>query len=109
MTVDMPNDLVTLAGSRPAPGLADATGHGSAVSVAERPITRSAPSLVSPGAADDAVVLRSADAGRDFGGVFGDPVIVMAEGTVLATGTTAALRARTEVVDTSANPVSDVR
>jgi len=55
------------------------------------------------------VVPRTADAGRDFGGVFGDPVIVMAEGTVLATGTMAALRARTEVVDTSANLVSDVR
>jgi len=124
--IEIPNeDVVTLAGSLRAPGLADATRQdGSAVSLAGRPIVRSVPSSVEP---DAGVVLRTVDATRYFGGVhavagvsieqrggtltgligpngagmdeFCDPVIVMAEGTVLATGTMAALRARAEVVE----------
>jgi ABC-type branched-subunit amino acid transport system ATPase component len=66
--VDRPNeDVVTLAGAAPAPGLADAMGQdGSAVRVTGRPITRSAPSSVAP---DDGVMLRTVDVTRDFGGV----------------------------------------
>jgi ABC-type multidrug transport system fused ATPase/permease subunit len=67
-TFDRPNeDVVTLAGSLRTPGLADAAGQdGSAVSVAGRPITRSAPSPDSP---DRSVMLRTVDVTRDFGGV----------------------------------------
>ena len=66
--VEVPNeDVVTLAGSLRAPGLADATRQdGSAVRVAGRPITRSVPSSVEP---DEGVVLRTVDVTRDFGGV----------------------------------------
>ena len=67
-TIEIPNeDVVTLAGSLRAPGLADAMRQdGSAVSLAGRPITRSVPSSVEP---DEGVVLRTADVTRDFGGV----------------------------------------
>ena len=66
--IEIPNeDVVTLAGSLRAPGLADATRQdGSAVSFAGRPITRSVPSAVEP---DEGVVLRTVDVTRDFGGV----------------------------------------
>ena len=66
--IEIPNtDVVTLAGSLRAPGLADAVGQdGSAVSVAGRPITRSVPSSVE---ADGGVMLRTVDVTRDFGGV----------------------------------------
>jgi hypothetical protein len=69
--IEIPNeDVVTLAGSLRAPGLAEATGQdGSAVRVTGRPITRSAPSSVAPGTADEGVVLRAVDVTRDFGGV----------------------------------------
>ncbi len=66
--VNRPNeDVVTLAGSLRTPGLAEVAGQdGSAVSVAGRPITRSAPS---PDWPDQSVVLRTVDVTRDFGGV----------------------------------------
>jgi branched-chain amino acid transport system permease protein len=66
--VEIPNeDVVTLAGSLRAPGLADATRQdGAAVRVAGRPITRSVPSSAE---ADGGVVLRTVDVARDFGGV----------------------------------------
>jgi ABC-type branched-subunit amino acid transport system ATPase component len=69
--IEMPNeDVVTLASSLRAPGLAEATGQdGSAVRVTGRPITRSAPSSVAPGTADEGMVLRAVDVTRDFGGV----------------------------------------
>jgi branched-chain amino acid transport system permease protein len=69
--VDIPNeDVVTLASTVRAPGLADVMGQdGSAVRVTGRPITRSVPSAAAPGTADEGVVLRAVDVTRDFGGV----------------------------------------
>ena len=64
--VRVPNDLVTLDGSRHAPDPDGAARDGSVVGAAGRPMTRSASSAAGP---DADPVLRTVGLTRDFGGV----------------------------------------
>jgi len=64
--VQVPNDLVTLDGSRHAPDPADAARDGSVVGAGGRPTTRSGASRARP---DADPLLRTVGLTRDFGGV----------------------------------------